>query len=80
MPDFDLQVKIFTDQLVDLLEQAKGQAALEFQSERSNWEQTERSFLSTVQAMESEIDRLKAERDDAKSALSDLKERLAGLV
>lgn len=32
MADFDLQVKIFTDQLVDLLEQAKDEAGLQFAS------------------------------------------------
>lgn len=78
--DFDFQVKVFTEQLVDLLDQAKSQAALDFQSERSNWEQTERSFVATVREMEHEIDRLKAERDDAKSALYDLKDRLSGLM
>lgn len=78
--DFDFQVKLFTDQLVELLDDAKAQASLEFRDERSNWEQTEREFVSTIQGLESEIENLKAERDAAQTALSDLKGRLAGLV
>lgn len=78
--DFELQTKVFTEQLTELIEQARVQASLDFQSERSNWEQTERSFLETIRGMESEIDRLKQERDDAKASLYDLKDKLSGLM
>lgn len=78
--DFETQIKMFTEQIADMLEMAKEQAGLDFQNERSNWEQTERSFVGTVRDMEQEIERLKGERDEAKSALYDLKEKLSGLV
>lgn len=46
--DFDFQVKLFTDQLVELLDDAKAQASLEFQSERSNWEQRAREYEAEI--------------------------------
>lgn len=78
--DFETQVKFFTEQITELLEEARFQAGLDFASDKANWEQTERSFLETIRGMESEIERLKGERDDAKSALYDLKDRLSGLM
>lgn len=78
--DFETQIKFFTEQLTELIEGAREQAAQDFNDERYNWEQTERSFLATVREMEIQVEGLKAERDDAKSALYDLKDRLSGLM
>lgn len=78
--DFETQIKFFTEQLTELIEGAREQAAQDFNDERYNWEQTERSFLATVRELEIQVEGLKAERDDSKSALYDLKDRLSGLM
>ena len=46
--DFDLQVKMFTDQLSDLIEKAKEEAGREFAGERANWEQKAREYEADI--------------------------------
>ncbi len=80
MADFELQVKMFTDQLTELIEQAKFEASQEFNSERSNWEQRAREYeediRTAVLAAQKSLER--AEAAEAKHEA--LREKLAGLV
>lgn len=77
---FDLQVQMFTDQLAELIEQAKAEAGLEFATERSNWEQEIRVLDGEIQAWQSkyEAERFKAEA--AEQQFLTLQSKLSALV
>lgn len=80
METFDFQVKMFTEQLVDLIEQAKSQAALEFQAERSNWEQTVREYEATITGLDSQIDKLAGDKEALELKLETLRSKITALV
>lgn len=78
--DFDLQVKLFVDQLTDLIEQAKFEAAQEFNSDRSVWDQKVRQFEADLAAANLKTESERARANTAEIVLQDLKARIAGLV
>lgn len=78
--DFELQVKMFTDQLVDLLEQAKQEAANEFISEKSNWGQRAREYEAEIAAVHTASVKNLDRAEKAEMAYEALRAKLSDLV
>lgn len=78
--DFDFQVKLFTDQLVELLDDAKAWAAQEFSDERANWEQSKREYEATISGTEAVIAQLQSEKEEIELKLEALRSKIASLV
>jgi hypothetical protein len=78
--DFDLQVKMFTDQLVELIEQAKFEASQEFANERSNWEQIEREYKADISALQQTAQLRLEATEAAEQKYMSLQAKLSALV
>lgn len=78
--DFEFQVKLFTDQLVELLEQAKVQASLDFTSERSNWEQHERQLRADITHFQNQAEIAGALAQEWEQKYLTLQSKLSALV
>lgn len=78
--DFETQVKLFTDQLEELLEQAKFAASQDFASERSNWEQTAREYEAALNEMRDASVKNLERAEAAEQKYMSLQAKLSALV
>lgn len=78
--DFEFQVKLFTEQLEELLEQAKVQASLDFTSERSNWEQNERELRGEMAGYQNQAEIAGALSQEWEQKYLTLQSKLSALI
>ena len=78
--DFGMQIKVFTEQLVELIEQAKQEASLEFVSDKLNWEQTAREYEAEIAGLENTIETLSHRLEDAEQKYLTLQTKISALV
>ncbi len=77
---FEERAKQLSDQLYDLLQEAKKAALLEFQNERSNWEKAAREYDATICDLDTQVEQLKQELTEAYLKYDTLRAKLSDLV